>query len=447
MTTKLPTFSRKTISALAASVGLAALSSPALAQDPGADPTFGDVSLSAGFDPDPYTVEVISGGGISADVLGGSCTGYIADAPDFDLYYDNGSGILPLDIYVDSTADTTLVINMPDGSWLCDDDSGDGVNPYVSLENPQTGLYDIWVGSYDSEDQEDATIYITELGGSLASSGTLDPGAEPTYGDVTLEAGFTPDPYEVSLISGGDISASDAVGDFCSGYAASAPDFDLYYTAGSLPLNIFAESDSDTTLIVNLPDGSWACDDDGGEGVDPLLVFENPQSGLYDIWVGSYGEDNGDSATLYISELDTAGSTATPNPGADPLYGSVSLDSGFIPDPHTVELSSGGPIPASRVDASCSGYVAEAPDFDLYYESGSFPLHIWVESDSDTTLLINTPDGNWICDDDSGAGTDPYIAFRKNPPAGLYDIWVGSYGEDNGDSATLYISEVNAPED
>ena len=38
----------------------------------------------------------------------------------------------------------------------------------------------------------------------------------------------------------------------------------LNYRAGSYPLIISVASRSDTTLVVNGPDGSWYCDDDGG---------------------------------------------------------------------------------------------------------------------------------------------------------------------------------------
>jgi hypothetical protein len=45
-----------------------------------------------------------------------------------------------------ASADTTLVINAPDGSWICADDVN-GVNPAVSIN--AAGQYDVFVGSYD----------------------------------------------------------------------------------------------------------------------------------------------------------------------------------------------------------------------------------------------------------------------------------------------------------
>ena len=145
----------------AAAAGLAAIAIPSAAQDVGADPTFGDAVLESGFTPDPYEVEIVSGGNIDASRVSGSCAGYIADAPDFDLYYSSGS--FPLYISFEASEDTTLVINLPDGSWVCDDDDGPGTDPMVYLSNPQSGLYDIWVGSYDEDERARGTLHISEI--------------------------------------------------------------------------------------------------------------------------------------------------------------------------------------------------------------------------------------------------------------------------------------------
>jgi hypothetical protein len=127
--------------------------------------------------------------------------------------------------------------------------------------------------------------------------------------------------------------------------------------------------------------------------------------------------------------------------GADPTYGSVTLARGFLPDPHTVDLTAGGSISVSRGDCDY-GRVADPPDYDLYYESETVgALYISVISEEDTTLLVNTPDGRWRCDDDSYGDLDPILVIPK-AASGLYDIWVGTYGEDLV-SATLYISEVD----
>jgi hypothetical protein len=130
-----------------------------------------------------------------------------------------------------------------------------------------------------------------------------DTEARPNYGTVTLRSGYTPDPHVTSLRSGGNINA-ERVGDSCRGFISSAPDVRLVYSAGSLPLIISAASRADTTLVVNAPDGSWYCDDDGGnEGLNPSIRFDDPQTGRYEIWVGTYGSSQLEPARLHISEL------------------------------------------------------------------------------------------------------------------------------------------------
>ena len=436
---------------LAAAATLASAST--LAQNATAVPNYGSASLRAGFNGDPYTVSLTAGGSIDAgSSLGGACVGDISNAPDFELTYT--SGTLPLYLSAVSGRDVSLIVNLPDGSWLCDDDSAGNLNPGLTLSSPASGVYDIWVGDLSGASPS-TTLYISELGyqgsGSGATSNAIDLSASPYYGSVTLASGFTEDPYSVSLSAGGTNAASSAaVG--CAGMVGGPPDFNLSYTAGSLPLYVSASASDDLTLLVNGPDGSWYCDDDSGAGpLDPGLYWPKPASGTYNIWVGRLSTSDLVDATLYISEVDFyttstgGGGSSGIDLSASPVYGDVSLSSGFTPDPYTLSLTPGGSNDASTVDASCAGQVGSAPDVDLYYTSGSLPLYIYVESGDDTTLVINTPDGDWICDDDSGVGLNPGVSF-KAPGSGRYDIWVGRFGDAAG-SATLRISEVQFPRD
>lgn len=150
----------KTLAAAALAAAIASLAGPALAQDAGLTATYGEIRLNVGFTPDPYTVNVQAGGGIDGSRLPGACTGYIAAAPDFEVTYSAGS--LPLAFRTVSGTDTTLIINGPDGSWYCDDDSyGDG-DAEVRFNRPQSGTYDIWVGKFGSSGTAPARLLITE---------------------------------------------------------------------------------------------------------------------------------------------------------------------------------------------------------------------------------------------------------------------------------------------
>jgi hypothetical protein len=97
-------------------------------------------------------------------VLGGNCTGWIARAPDYRVQWTAGPGGRPLIFSVNSSADTTLVVNDPSGAWRCDDDSGvSGMNPSIRFDSPAGGQYDIWVGTYAQGSLEDSTLHVSEL--------------------------------------------------------------------------------------------------------------------------------------------------------------------------------------------------------------------------------------------------------------------------------------------
>ena len=120
---------------------------------------------------------------------------------------------------------------------------------------------------------------------------------------MPLVTGFTPDPYLVSIVAGGDSAASDELGAACAGNVTSKqPDVVLNYTAGAnFGLYLYAEAVEDTTLILLGPDG-WHCDDDSHGDLNPGVSLERPLSGDYLIWVGTFDGGVAD-AELGISVL------------------------------------------------------------------------------------------------------------------------------------------------
>lgn len=134
--------------------------------------------------------------------------------------------------------------------------------------------------------------------GIAGAAPAQDPSAS-AGGATRKNAGFTPDPITANIYSGGSINASNTLGGSCVGMIASAPDYEFTYTAGSFPLSFRVQSQGDTSLIINGPDGRWYCNDDTN-GLNPELTWGRPASGSYDIWVGAVGDAA--SSTLYITE-------------------------------------------------------------------------------------------------------------------------------------------------
>lgn len=270
--------------------------------DPGLDPAFGSIVLVTGFEPDPVTLELQAGGPVDVfEALGQDCRGFAAAAPDYRLDYEAGS----LDLYISasSDADATLIVYGPGGQWLCNDDGAEGLNPGIHLDRPSSGSYLIWVGTYNSGAFEASALHVSELGfgGEFAARNLLEPDLPASYGDVALTVGYQPSPYVLTLMAGGFQAAEYAAAPDCRGFVSSAPDLQLDYDAGDEALYISVLSDVDTTLVVRMPDGSWACDDDQRD-FNPGLRFDAPESGIYDIWVGTYAQgDAGGEARLSIS--------------------------------------------------------------------------------------------------------------------------------------------------
>ena len=151
------------------------------------------------------------------------------------------------------------------------------------------------------------------------------------------------------------------------------------------------------------------------------------------------------SATLAAAlALAAAVPAAAQDFNATPNYGTLNLRTGFEPDPHVIAVQSGGDRDASRIAPGCAGFITSQPDVRLVYEAGSLPLIISVASRSDTTLVVNGPDGRWYCDDDGGVnGLNPSIRFA-HPASGRYEIWVGTYGHAALQDARLNISELTS---
>lgn len=147
------------------------------------------------------------------------------------------------------------------------------------------------------------------------------------------------------------------------------------------------------------------------------------------------------AAALAAAIASLAGPTSAQDAGLTATYGEIRLNVGFTPDPYTVNVQAGGGIDGSRLPGACTGYIAAAPDFEVTYSAGSLPLAFRTVSSTDTTLIINGPDGNWYCDDDGYGDGDAEVRFNR-PQSGTYDIWVGKFGSSGTASARLLITET-----
>lgn len=107
----------------------------------------------------------------------------------------------------------------------------------------------------------------------------------------------------------------------------------------------------------------------------------------------------------------------------------MNLRAGFPLDPFVVSLNGGGEIDASTLDPECVGFITEAPTFAVNWEGEAEFFDIFYYSDFDPTLVLQLPDGSYLCNDDASDNVlDPELLI-ESPAEGQYNLWVGSYDE------------------
>ena len=78
------------------------------------------------------------------------------------------------------------------------------------------------------------------------------------------------------------------------GFVAQAPDFELTYQGSGYALEFRVESECDTVLLINTGAANWYWDDDDNleSPLDARIRLTRASNGVYDIWIGTIGQDN-----------------------------------------------------------------------------------------------------------------------------------------------------------
>ena len=154
------------------------------------------------------------------------------------------------------------------------------------------------------------------LAGALLLSPTgiaaeIDASGEPSGGTHALTSGFSPEQVRFDVPSGGEHLASELTAEnetpCAGGWLGSAPSARFEFEQPTdRPLIFFVDTpDSDPTLAIRAPDGSWHCNDDW-HSLMPRIFFADPAEGSYDVFVGSYTEGSTPSVTLVVTETERA---------------------------------------------------------------------------------------------------------------------------------------------
>lgn len=247
---------------------------------------------------------------------------------------------------------------------------------------------------------------------SGAAAQSLDANGVPRYGTLQLRDGLQ-DALDIVLTPEAEVPHEG-----CPGYIAPGDPDAVIDWNGEGPLRIWLRSASDGVLVVRAPLGETLCNDDA-DGVQPAIEFGQAQPGSYAVWAGTFGQtlDASTAATLYAGSPPEAASLAS---GAN--VRSVAIAG--APDDETIAVTAGGGYAADALGLAdgCVGFYDPEPTIRVAVPEGFF---LTTESDADLVLAVQTPDGEWLCNDDGGEGANPGIEIPPSDES--FTVWVGTF--------------------
>ena len=281
---------------------------------------------------------------------------------------------------------------------------------------------------------------------------------------VQLNAGFMPDPRRAGGAAGGMVQAASVPGapGNCRGFIPGAPQQIIQTPTGFNFLRIIAQpvSGTDLTLMVRGTSQTWCADDTYGNV--PGLDLQALPPGRYDVYVGTYSQSGPAPYQLLMSELQSTMPENNLRPqypqqpqqpqfpqqppvgalgGLDytgrPMFGRMMVAGRFVT--RSVRGRNGGSLSADgiRGQGVCRGFFQGPPNHVVYLAQPQQFLRMYVVSAADSTLVVRRPDGQVLCNDDT---------YQLNPgvegdfPAGLYQVWVGTYRENEARPYQLTVT-------
>jgi hypothetical protein len=296
----------------------------------------------------------------------------------------------------------------------------------------------------------------------------ISPNPDGSGGTMTLWGGFQPNPASMPVRVTGTVPSHAIYGaPQCPGWYGPAPTYpnmSVLWIASAQEMTITINSQADTIMIVRDENDQIYCDDNSGAGHNPLVrLTPDPAgadpsgryvAGSYSVYIGTRTQGQTVQATVIVSEGPSQSGPATVvnTSGVDPsipaTQGQTWLVGGFrnYPHPFEVDVTAGGPHSAYLINPSCRGWIDTAPNVTIHRTEATAALIFDLAAQADTTLVILAPDGQWYCDDDSGAGNNPRLYMPFTVP-GAHAVWFGTYAQNGSQPARLSISEAGRAPD
>lgn len=281
---------------------------------------------------------------------------------------------------------------------------------------------------------------------------------------LQLNTGFMPDPRRTGGMAGGMVQAQSVPGapGNCRGFIPGAPQAIIQTPTGFNFLRVIAQpvAGTDLTLMIRSTTMTWCADDTYGNV--PGIDLQGIPPGRYDVYVGTYSQSGPAPFQLLASELqgtmpDNNGGMR-PQPvqpvmpqnnggggsslgalelGGRPLFGRLVVGPGFMT--RNVRGRNGGALGSDgiRGQGICRGYFQGPPSHVVMVTSPQAFMRMYVMSAADSTLVVRRPDGQVLCNDDTYQ-LNPSIDGPFMP--GLYQVWVGTYRENESRPYALTVT-------
>lgn len=333
-----------------------------------------------------------------------------------------------------SQFDTYLIVQPPGGESQQNDDIAQGnTNSGIDLQVSQTGPYRVVVTSYRPGETGNYELRMEGASGGAAATpqAPANPGADGQVASTTTGSGG------FRTITG-SLAQGDAQlqsGEFRDEYPITLP-------AGA-HVQLRAHSSAfDTYLIMQPPQGEQQDNDDASQGnTDSALEFVATTAGTYRVLVTSFRPGETGAYELTIGAPGAAGSlpaTTTPN---------------TQPEPAAQPASGGNAVNVAQGARQTRGNLARGDDtlqsgefvdrYTMHFEPGSSVRLRLNSSAFDTYLLVRTPSGRQLDNDDltpsdRNSGLDIPLA-----EAGNYDVSVTSYRA--GETGAYVLTQERGP--
>jgi len=305
--------------------------------------------------------------------------------------------------------DPYLILVRPDGEQDDNDDyQGDLTRSLISTTLPADGRYRVLVTSYQPAETGRYDLTMTGIGGDdgrrafTPAAGRRTERGTLAAGDQTLGQGEFYDVYSFDGAPG-----RRALIDLTS------PDFDTY-------------------LVLQPPRGTNVQNDDfEGDVRHSRIEMDLTEPGVYQVYVTSYAARETGAYELVMDVGDSGGTTSAGLPLTQPR------DAELL----TLDQSIQGTL--DRGDQLLSS--GEFTDLHVFDGRAGEPVRIDLEStDIDAYLILTTPEGEQIDNDDAEAGTTNARIEFVMPTTGRYRVQATSYQPGETGAYRLTIGQANA---